>query len=64
MSITKQTSTSPKSAVTLGKQRSYTEVIDFLDKHWKVGCDGKNVERALQLDKAFNSSSQKVLKLF
>lgn len=60
MSTVKQTSTSPKSAVTLGKQRSYTEVVDFLNKHWTVGCDGKNVERARQLDKAFGSPSQKV----
>ena len=60
MSTVKQTTTTPKGAVALGKQRSYTEVIDFLDKHWTVGCDGKNVERAQQLDKAFGSPSQKV----
>lgn len=60
MSTVKQTSTSPKSAVTLGKQRSYAEVVEFLNKHWTVGCDGKNVERARQLDKAFGSPSQKV----
>lgn len=60
MSTVKQTSTASKNAVTLGKQRSYAEVVDFLNKHWTVGCDGKNVERARQLDKAFGSPSQKV----
>jgi dihydrofolate synthase/folylpolyglutamate synthase len=60
MSTMKHTTASPKSAVTLGKQRSYTEVVEFLNKSWTVGCDGKNVERAGQLDKAFNSPSQKI----
>lgn len=60
MSILKQTTTSPKSAVTLGKQRSYSEVVEFLNKHWAVGRDGKNVERMRKLDKAFGSPSQKL----
>ncbi|MFT6765309.1 MAG: dihydrofolate synthase/folylpolyglutamate synthase [Alteromonas naphthalenivorans] len=60
MSTVKQTTTSPKSAVTLGKQRNYAEVVDFLNKNWTTGCDGKNVERARKLDKAFNSPSQKI----
>lgn len=60
MSTIKHTSASSKNAVALGKQRSYTEVVDFLNKHWTVGCDGKNVERARQLDKAFGSPSQKI----
>lgn len=60
MSTLKQNITTPKSAVTLGKQRSYNEVVEFLNKHWTVGRDKKNIERMRKLDEAFDYPSKKL----
>jgi dihydrofolate synthase/folylpolyglutamate synthase len=59
MNTIKQT-TGQKSAALLPKQRSYSEVVEYFNSHWAVGRDGKNVERIKELDKAFNSPSQKL----
>lgn len=58
MSTIKQTS--PKDTLILGKQRSYTEVIEFFDRNWTTSRDGKSVERMEILDKLFDRASQKV----
>ncbi|MEX0672241.1 MAG: hypothetical protein WD068_02685, partial [Candidatus Babeliales bacterium] len=54
MSI-KQTTT--KSTVTVGKQRSYNDVVEFLDKNWGFERSGKTIERMKKLDKALGSPS-------
>jgi dihydrofolate synthase/folylpolyglutamate synthase len=45
-----------KDAVAAGKQRSYHEVVEFLDKHWSVKDHG--LACAKQLDKALGNISQ------
>jgi len=58
MDITKQSIT--KSNPALSKQRSYAEIVDYLDKHWTVNVSHKTLERAKKLDIALGSLSQKV----
>src|SRR3990167_3796809 len=53
-------STSP---VTLEKQRSYGEVIEFFDAHWSVSCE-KSLERAKALDAAFGDNAKKLAAIF
>lgn len=43
----------------VGKQRSYHEIVDYLDQHWSVAPD-KTLDRTRQLDKALDSLSQKI----
>ncbi len=49
-----------KSAVALGKQRSYNEIIEFLDSNWQTNKADKNLTCMKQLDKAFGNVSQKL----
>ena len=58
MSVIKQTS--PKDTLVLGKQRSYSEVVEFFDKHWGTNRDGKSVERMKCLDALFAHASKKI----
>ncbi|HSW73634.1 MAG TPA: hypothetical protein VLG71_00600 [Candidatus Limnocylindria bacterium] len=48
-----------KEAVSTGKQRSYNEVVEFLDQHWQSNLADKNLSCMKQLDKAFGSVAQK-----
>jgi dihydrofolate synthase / folylpolyglutamate synthase len=48
-----------KGIVGVGKQRTYTEVIDFLDKRWDVPQDSSALERIKLLDAALDFPSQK-----
>lgn len=57
-STTKQTATG--SIASQGKQRSYNEVIEFLDAHWKTNAHDKSLNCIKQLDQAFESPSQKI----
>ena len=50
----------PKDTVALGKQRSYNEVIEFLDAHWKTNTADKNLTMIKKLDQAFGTLSQKL----
>ncbi len=50
--------TTVKDAVTAGKQRSYNEVVDFLDKHWSSKDSGLSC--AKQLDKALGNVANQV----
>lgn len=59
--ISKQTVA--KGAAILGKQRSYNEITDYLDKHWAVSPD-LSLERMKQLDASFNKPSQKLNTIF
>jgi folylpolyglutamate synthase/dihydrofolate synthase len=53
-----------KSAVTVGKQRSYNEIVEFLDAHWHIKKVDKNLNTIKQLDKALGSISQKLKAIF
>lgn len=48
-----------RKAAIVGKQRSYNDVVDYLDQHWAVAPD-LSLERMRQLDKALGSPSQKI----
>jgi dihydrofolate synthase / folylpolyglutamate synthase len=56
MDIRKQTLSK---SIGQGKQRTYNEIVEFLDKHWQKG-PSKSLERTKQLDQAFGSPSQKL----
>jgi dihydrofolate synthase/folylpolyglutamate synthase len=56
--INKQTT--PKDVVTTGKQRSYNEIIEFLDQNWKTNLGDTNLTCIKKLDQAFGSPSQKL----
>lgn len=43
-----------------GKQRTYTEVVEFLDKHWAPIYNEQTIERMKSLDKSLGFLSQKV----
>ncbi len=44
----------------LGKQRSYNEIVEYLDKHWSINRSDKTLERMQKLDQAFNMPSKKL----
>lgn len=49
-----------KDTVSLGKQRSYNEIVEFLDANWKTNTADKNLTVAKKLDQAFGNVSQKI----
>ena len=51
---------STKETVALGKQRSYNEVVEFLDAHWQTNTADKNLAVMKKLDHAFSNASQKL----
>lgn len=51
---------SSKDALSIGKQRSYNEIVEFLDSNWQTNTQDKDLTIIKQLDKAFDSVSQKV----
>src|SRR5438128_2508204 len=55
---TKQLNT--KDSVALGKQRSYNEIIEFLDANWNSNLTDKNLSVMKKLDQAFSNPAQKV----
>lgn len=55
--ISKQTG---KSAIVPGRQRSYNEIIEFLDTNWQTNANDTSLSCIKQLDKAFSNVSQKV----
>lgn len=57
MSIIKQTS---QNTVSLPKQRSYTEIIEFLDAHQSIISHQTSLERMKQLDALFAHVSKKI----
>lgn len=52
-----------KGAAVLGKQRTYHEVVDYLDQHWAV-AEQPTLERMKKLDQAFGFLSQKINTIF
>ncbi len=42
------------------KQRSYNEIIEFLDAHWQTNLNDKNLTVTKKLDQAFNAPSTKL----
>ena len=59
MKTIKQTT---KKTVTTGKQRSYNEIVEFLDKNWSTNVDTKDKSLSCmkQLDKALGNVSKKL----
>src|SRR3984957_14626503 len=51
---------SSKELVGAGKQRSYSEVIEFLDNNWSTNATTPSLSCIKQLDHAFDSISQKI----
>ena len=47
-----------KESAALGKQRSYNEVVEFLDAHWQTNTTDKNLVVMKKLDQAFDNPSQ------
>ncbi|QQR53977.1 hypothetical protein IPH25_03950 [bacterium] len=41
-----------------GKQKNYSEIVEFLDAHWNVNTKEKSLATAKQLDKALGNISQ------
>ncbi len=54
---------SPKGAMPVGKQRSYNELVEFLDKNWSKP-DDKRTSCLKQLDQAFGSIAKKINTVF
>ncbi len=54
--ITKQTSKKDTSSV--GKQKTYNDIVTFLDQNWGFDRSAKTIERMKQLDKALGSPSK------
>ncbi|MDR3549857.1 MAG: hypothetical protein P4L31_00450 [Candidatus Babeliales bacterium] len=46
--------------VAVGKQRSYNEVVEFLDKNWSTNTNDTSFSCIKKLDQAFGSISQKL----
>jgi len=57
MKTVKQTS---KKTITAGKQRSYNEIVEFLDKHWTTNTESTSLDCIKQLDKALGNISKKL----
>src|SRR5271154_3196283 len=49
-----------KSSVTLGKQRNYAEIVEFLDSHWNVKKGDKQLTCIKKLNAAFNNVADKL----
>lgn len=49
-----------KAEVAIGKQRGYTEVVEFLDKNWTAVSADKSLSSIKKLDAAFGNLSQKI----
>lgn len=57
--LNKQTSSS-KDTAALGKQRSYNEIIEFLDSNWKTNAGDKALSVIKKLDASLGSPSSKL----
>ncbi len=55
--VTSQKPIAPKAP---GKQRSYNEIVDYLDARWSANRTDTTLSGLKQLDKAFGSLSQKI----
>ena len=49
-----------KSTTALGKQRSYNEIIEFLDKHWTTNTQDKALSCIKKLDQALGNIAKKL----
>lgn len=58
MNTTKQSTS--KDAIIAGRQRSYNEIVEYLDAHWQTNKNAADLAVIKQLDKSFDSVSQKL----
>jgi dihydrofolate synthase/folylpolyglutamate synthase len=49
-----------KETVAVGKQRSYNEIVEFLDKNWTTNVNDKSLSCIKKLDSAFGNIAQKL----
>lgn len=61
MDIRKQVNSS---TATQDKQRSYNEIVEFLDKNWLKKSEFKTLDKMKQIDQAFSNISQKLDTIF
>lgn len=59
MTTIKQTS-SKGTTTPFSKQRSYNDIIEFLEKNWHTELDGKTLDRMKKLDTYFAKPSEKI----
>ena len=57
MNITEQAS-NKKTRVGVGSQRTYSDVVEYLDSHWTPSKPAKNLNNIRALDKALGSPSK------
>lgn len=60
MTLSKQSSSGAKINIPIEKQRSYSEIIEWLDKNWTTVSDTLSVQAAKKLDKALGSITAKL----
>jgi len=60
---TKHTSTI-KNSIGFGKQLSYSEIVEFLDKNWSTNKNEKSLIHMKKLNQAFDSVAQKIDTIF
>ncbi|MCX5922677.1 MAG: Mur ligase family protein [Candidatus Dependentiae bacterium] len=51
--------TTPKDTVAVSKQRSYSEIVEFLDANWTTNTNDTTLQCIKKLDQAFGSIAQK-----
>ena len=61
--MTKQTGTA-KNSLNFGKQLSYNEVVEFLDKNWSTQKNEKSLACMKKLNQAFDSIAEKINTIF
>ncbi len=52
--------TAVKENLAVGKQRSYNEIVEFLDAHWTTNPNDKSLSTIKKLDQAFGNVAQKL----
>ena len=60
MSMNKQTALKESVNLTTNKQKTYQEIIEFLDAHWALPSDNKSLERMKALNKEFSHNAKKL----
>ncbi len=60
MKNTQSQKQSPKDTIAAGKQRSYNEIVDYLDARWSPEYKDPSLNTIKQLDKAYDHVSQKL----
>lgn len=60
MSMNKQVASKESVNLATSKQKSYQEIIEFLDSNWALPSDNKSLERMKALNKQFNNNAKTI----